>query len=213
MSALSNKELVAMLKSLEEQGARLSKTKKGTRIMFPDGTSMGIHWTQSDSRSTMNMRSRVRRAGLVWPFDDNSGEGKTKVGLRLSKDSIDKLEDVIVGLGAGPTTVTEAARLGGVSEPTARKYMIQRGFVQEKRGVWTHHTTLEETTEYPEITQARQLPKPAAPVAAPVAPQPPKVGDREFVDDVDSWTVPVPADLQAMADQMGLQIEVRVWRK
>lgn len=35
---------------------------------------------------------------------------------------------------------------------------------------------------------------------------------REFLDSVDSWTIAVPGELARMAEAMGLQIEVRVWR-
>lgn len=41
-------------------------------------------------------------------------------------------------------------------------------------------------------------------------PEPPP--EREFIDSVESWTIAVPDRLASMAAEMGLQIEVRVWR-
>lgn len=59
-----------------------------------------------------------------------------------------------------------------------------------------------------------------SPVTEPVTPKPENItaiparveSKREFLDSVDSWTIPVPEKLARMAETMGLQIEVRVWR-
>lgn len=63
-----------------------------------------------------------------------------------------------------------------------------------------------EVPSYPEIEKARQLLQ--------AQQQPEKLKSvREFLDTADSWNVPVPENLKEMADAMGLQIEVRVWRE
>lgn len=68
MATLKRTKII--LASLEEQGARICESKKGWLIFFPDGvSSMTMHKTNSDHRAETNMRARVKRAGLTWPFD------------------------------------------------------------------------------------------------------------------------------------------------
>ena len=64
-----NKRMRIVLASLESQGANVAPTNKGWMIKFPNGESMTMHRSESDHRAEMNIRSRVRRAGLTWPFD------------------------------------------------------------------------------------------------------------------------------------------------
>ena len=42
--------------------------------------------------------------------------------------------------------------------------------------------------------------------------QPQQPGGREFIDTAESWTIEVPEKLQRLAERLGLNIEVRVWR-
>jgi hypothetical protein len=67
---MSSKRMRVVLSSLEEQGCNVQPTRSGWMIRFPDGVeSMTLHRTESDWRSEKNTRSRVIRAGLIWPFD------------------------------------------------------------------------------------------------------------------------------------------------
>lgn len=68
----SPKRTRVILSSLESQGARVKQTTKGWIVFFSDGSSMAVHKTESDPRAEANTRSRVKRAGLKWPFDGES---------------------------------------------------------------------------------------------------------------------------------------------
>lgn len=64
-----SKRIRVVLTSLEAQGATVSPTNKGYMVRFPNGDSMTMHRSESDHRAEMNIRARVKRAGLEWPFD------------------------------------------------------------------------------------------------------------------------------------------------
>ncbi len=65
-----SKRLKIVLASLENQGCVVEKRSRGWFIKFPDGvTAMTVHATESDHRSELNIRARIKRAGLAWPFD------------------------------------------------------------------------------------------------------------------------------------------------
>jgi hypothetical protein len=67
------KQLKVILVSLERQGCTIKPTSKGYLILFPDGeTSTTFHKTPSDVRVLKNMRSRILRAGLLWPLDGDT---------------------------------------------------------------------------------------------------------------------------------------------
>jgi hypothetical protein len=67
---MASKRMRVVLSSLEEQGCTVQDTRNGWMVKFPDGSgSMTLHRTESDWRSEKNTRSRVLRAGLIWPFD------------------------------------------------------------------------------------------------------------------------------------------------
>lgn len=70
--ASSKAQLQAILRDLERQGCRLRESKKGTVVYFTNGRdSYTVHYTTSDWRAMRNFRAAVRRAGLVWPGDDD----------------------------------------------------------------------------------------------------------------------------------------------
>lgn len=64
-----NKRVRVILVSLERQGAVVERRKSGWLLKLPNGSTLTIHGTLSDHRAEMNMRSRVLRAGMEWPFD------------------------------------------------------------------------------------------------------------------------------------------------
>lgn len=53
----------------EDQGIRVTKTKKGLLLRFPDGSSTVQHFTNSDVRAEPNQIARFRRAGMTHPND------------------------------------------------------------------------------------------------------------------------------------------------
>lgn len=72
--AESTKRMRIVLVSLERQGCEVTPTNKGWFVKFPNGDSMTLHRTDSDHRAERNTRSRVKRAGLTWPFDQTNGK-------------------------------------------------------------------------------------------------------------------------------------------
>jgi hypothetical protein len=53
----------------EDQGIRVTRTKKGLLLRFPDGSSTVQHFTNSDTRAEQNQIARFRRAGMTHPND------------------------------------------------------------------------------------------------------------------------------------------------
>lgn len=219
VSALSSKELTDVLGSLRTQGAELVRTKNGYFIRFPDGTSTTFHLTNSDTRSTHNMRASVRRAGLSWPFDARKDATMDPRKAR-TYDSIRK------ALAKLPEkfTMDQLVKASGKSIGPIHRYLHDHGYTHKREEGTTYWWYVEPPLPDPE-------PAPAPPAPDPVVAEvesypeieraqaqahvkaPEKPASREFIDTADSWIVPVPQELQAMAEAMGLRIEVRVWHE
>jgi len=215
-AALSRKEMRVVLDSLRSQGVPLVKTKDGYRVLFPNGATTAIHRTPSDHRSTANLRGAIRRAGFSWPFDHKRKE--PSMATRYTKAEHKKFDATVKLLAPGPVVASALAAELEVSIPTAKAVLGRMGFVPESRGVW--QVPAEPVDAYPEIArmEAREAARAELvvvepePVVEPVV-EPERPAERAFADDFDSWTLPVPKKLQAKADEMGLHIEVRVWRQ
>ncbi|HEY9503419.1 MAG TPA: hypothetical protein VIR01_17415, partial [Pyrinomonadaceae bacterium] len=217
VSALSSKELTDVFSSLRAQGADLERTKNGYLIRFPDGTSTTFHLTNSDTRSTRNMRASVRRAGLSWPFDARKDSGMDPRKAR-TYDSIRK------ALAKLPEkfTMDQLVKASGKSIGPIHRYLHDHSYTHKRLEGTTYWWYVEpqpdpesaptppapvivaEVESYPEIERAQAIANTKAPD---------KPASREFIDTADSWIVPVPTELQAMAEAMGLRIEVRVWHE
>lgn len=69
---LSNKDLNAFLKSMEDQGCRIQPIKASAgawKILPPNnGKPIIFHGSNSDHRGLKNMKSEIKRLGLVWPL-------------------------------------------------------------------------------------------------------------------------------------------------
>lgn len=185
-------------------------------VRFPNGGSTSIHYSNSDYRSTLNMRSEVKRAGLQWPFDH---QRKEKI-MALDQNRRDALNQAIEEIGAGRISAAELARQAGVSDPTAITALKRAGFAQVKRGVWRKPAPAPEKWPMPVPEELAKVPSEYAEIDRAtmerfdrLVQEAPVVEERHFIDEEDSWTIPVPHKLQAMADLMGLNIEVRVWKK
>jgi hypothetical protein len=66
---MSKPEMLRFITICEDQGIKVTRTKKGLLLRFPDGTSTVQHFTNSDTRATPNQIARFRRAGMVHPND------------------------------------------------------------------------------------------------------------------------------------------------
>lgn len=67
--SLPLKQLKIVMMGLEKQGCSIRDTKSGYMILLPEGGSVTFHKSTSDHRAVLNMRSRIKRAGLDWPLD------------------------------------------------------------------------------------------------------------------------------------------------
>jgi hypothetical protein len=70
--SLPMKQMKVLLLKLEKQGCTVKPTKAGYLILMPNGDTVTFHRTPSDHRATKNMRARILRAGLEWPFDSKN---------------------------------------------------------------------------------------------------------------------------------------------
>lgn len=67
--SMSKTQIQRFTRICEDQGIRVTKTKKGLLLRFPDGSSTVQHFTNSDVRAEQNQIARFRRAGMVHPND------------------------------------------------------------------------------------------------------------------------------------------------
>lgn len=67
--SMSKTQILRFTRFCEDQGIRVTKTKKGLLLRFPDGSSTVQHFTNSDVRAEPNQIARFRRAGMVHPND------------------------------------------------------------------------------------------------------------------------------------------------
>lgn len=67
--SMSKPEMLRFVTICEDQGIKVTRTKKGLLLRFPDGSSTVQHFTNSDSRAVTNQIARFRRAGMVHPND------------------------------------------------------------------------------------------------------------------------------------------------
>lgn len=62
------RDIQRLMKDLEAQGCEVRWAQHKYTVKFPNGGGMTVHLSISDSqRALKNQRSKVRRAGLVWP--------------------------------------------------------------------------------------------------------------------------------------------------
>lgn len=66
---MSASQIARFTSICEDQGIRVTRTKKGLFLRFPDGSSTVQHFTNSDIRANQNQIARFRRAGVVHPDD------------------------------------------------------------------------------------------------------------------------------------------------
>lgn len=66
---MSKPQVQRFVRMCEDQGIKVTRTKKGLLLRFPDGTSTVQHFTNSDVRAEQNQIARFRRAGMTHPND------------------------------------------------------------------------------------------------------------------------------------------------
>lgn len=67
--AMTPSQQQRFIRICEDQGIKVTRTKKGLFLRFPDGSSTVQHFTNSDVKSTQNQIARFRRAGMTHPED------------------------------------------------------------------------------------------------------------------------------------------------
>lgn len=66
---MSATQVDRFVRSMEDQGVGVTRTKKGLLLRLPDGESTSVHFTNSDVRAEQNLIARLRRAGVRHPDD------------------------------------------------------------------------------------------------------------------------------------------------
>lgn len=66
---MSATQVERFVRSMEDQGVGVTRTKKGLLLRLPDGESTSVHFTNSDVRAEQNLIARLRRAGVRHPDD------------------------------------------------------------------------------------------------------------------------------------------------
>lgn len=232
MAGLSKKDRAIVLKSLEEQGARLEETKDGTRILFPDGGTHMIHRSESDSKSLLANRAVIRRHGFTWPFEartpkkDRSMNAQRRSHAEIRQLILMRLDELqlvapLHELTINPTAISDEI---GVQLSVVNKHLRELGWEMEKPGHWTKRDlaqraftaivgTPAEETKVREVTFAPS-------VLDAMAEQDKQEAKREFLDTVDSWEVKLTTSIaESTVGELfkhfraaGLHMEIRVWR-
>lgn len=168
---------------------------------------MGKTLTENQDYALRNVLGRIKTEGRFWAsvqeMADEAGVSRNTLTRRLHGMGWETT-------GAGPSMVWHAPGAAPKKEPEPEYPEIERAkkLVEPNgKGSWpiidtskfTGAATVPLRREAELISDPEQVPAPAE-------------TKREFIDSVDSWTVPVPKKLRWKAEDMGLQIEVRVWR-
>jgi hypothetical protein len=66
---LSETQIARWVRDVENQGVRVTRTKKGLLLRLPDGSTAMKHFTDSDTRGAKNLAAELRRAGVISPDD------------------------------------------------------------------------------------------------------------------------------------------------
>lgn len=229
MPGLAQKEISQLLKHVEQQGVTYKLTTDGYMLKLPNGEQTVLHKTNSDWRSTANLRARLRAAGVTWPSEE---QGKDGLPVYITRGTVTEHEMQRYREHLGeplPERVVLAELSRGLYGDDRNvmkqiyRVLYRLGYMPAERGVWAQTGVLPEpsekptralraveddATQYPEITKA---------VEQSVVEQP----GREFLDTVDSWVlqdidglkaIPLGA-LGALLSSTGLDYEIRVWRK
>jgi hypothetical protein len=66
---MTEPQIARWAQAVENQGVRVTRTKKGLLLRLPDGSTAMKHFTESDVRGPKNLAAQLRRAGVTSPDD------------------------------------------------------------------------------------------------------------------------------------------------
>lgn len=128
-----------IIRALEDQGAKVKKTKKGLMIYAPNGGMITTHNTPSDYRAKRNFMNDLSNNGLRHPDDDNERRGRGtahfneegyptyvttgKVSANSKKILLSQLSDM-----GWPERVTVPELRGELAPSVVAKALYQIGF-------------------------------------------------------------------------------------
>jgi len=191
-----------------------TRTTKGLVFRLPNGETESLHFTQSDWRATRNFRAQLRRNGLEYPGDYTRFKGRKG---KPQSSTIEKLTEALADIDHAPeaaVTTVELCSRTGLNSPAVVRGMQELGWWHDYRKpgarltlVW--HPPFDPTEVIEEIE-----PEPPTLSIVPDAPE------REFIDSVDSFAVPLDeldpsttiSQLLALYRATGLACELRAWR-
>jgi hypothetical protein len=208
------KEHQRLIKYAEAQGVTTKRTRKGIYFYFPNGQSDLIHWTQSDWRATRNSRANWRRNGIAWPGDDSQhgGERSKPRATTMARVNV-ALDQLTPEQREKGVSVTEISTLSGVTFFAVENSMRAAGWWKDfgVQAKWFPPILdPNEVVEEVEVEDDDEIP------TQPVEDQAPVENDHA------PWTVTLASlvvpgltveDLVATFQAMGLEAEVKLWRK
>jgi hypothetical protein len=101
-TSMSKSQIIRFTRFCEDQGIKVTRTKKGLLLRFPDGTSTVQHFTNSDVRAEPNQISRFRRAGMVHPNDTRKQKNTLPTYITsgtITDKTRQRIVDYVVGQG------------------------------------------------------------------------------------------------------------------
>lgn len=120
------------IKSMEEQGVGVTRTRKGLFLRLPDGTSTSLHFTNSDYRAQQNLINRLRRAGVRHPEDPKNVE---RLGRQITdaqpvaQKTKDRILEYVVAAGYPQAVTVKGIILAtGMAHITITRALYQMGF-------------------------------------------------------------------------------------
>jgi hypothetical protein len=219
MSGMSPKEIRTLLKSLDEQGVNMKRTKNGYLLYLPDGRTESVHLTPSEYKGTLALRASIKKAGLKWPTDtelkakpvfedfvvpDYISKGGTPLP-RVLKEVQDALETLASQghVEVFPKQIIDVSGRAPRDYATIYRALIALDYepVIKKGGQVKRWRKRPDPVDAPPETEGMavvtaqpvlEAPAPApapAPVARPAADSSAAVMGREFIDTADTWTV------------------------
>jgi len=136
---MSEPQIARWARDVENQGVKVTRTKKGLMLRLPDGSTAMKHFTESDVRGPKNLAAVLRRAGVTSP-DDKKPASLPKyitegtITQRTRQTMVEFIErhdfpavvfskDVVAELGADPGSVNRMLYHCGftVGESVGRK--------------------------------------------------------------------------------------------
>ena len=108
--AMSKTQRLRFIRICEDQGIRVTPTKKGLLIRFPDGSSTVQHFTNSDVRAEQNQIARFRRAGMTHPNDTRPTESLPAyiTSGSISRKTKQKIVDYVASQGYPESILSSA---------------------------------------------------------------------------------------------------------